>query len=269
MPDRPLALAGAMRERVPAFAAWVGSPDPVVAETLVREGFDAAVLDMQHGGFDIRTVASAIGTCALAAKPAIVRIPVGDFATASRVLDAGAAAVIAPMINSADDARRFVAFTKYPPLGERSWGPGRATAIADLAGRDYLREANGLHLAIAMIETVAGFQNLDAILAVPGIDGVFVGPSDLSIGMSRGADLDPRSMEVDGALVRIEASARSAGKFAGLFCFTGQEAARMAARGFGLISIATDLLLLRQAARAELAAARRPQASGTSAPDSH
>lgn len=259
MPDRPLALlADALRDRVPTFAAWVVSPDPVVAETLVREGFDAAVLDMQHGRFDTSTAAAAIGACALAGKPAIPRIPVGDYATASRMLDAGAAGVIAPMINSAAEARRFAAFSKYPPLGERSWGPGRVTAIAGHAGRDYLGEANGLHLAIAMIETGEALENLDAILAVPGIDGVFVGPSDLSISLNRGSDVEPGSGAVGAALLRVEAGARRAGKFAGLFCFTGQDAGSMAARGFTLLSIATDTLLLRQAARAELEAARRP-----------
>lgn len=257
MVDRPIAaLADALRTRTPTFAAWVSSPDPIVAETLVREGFDAAILDMQHGGFDFGSAAAAIGTCALAGRPAIVRVPVGDFPTASRLLDAGAAAIIAPMIGSAEEARRLVAFTKFPPLGERSWGPGRATILGDASGADYLRGANGLHLTIAMIETVAGLAAADAILAVPGIDGVFVGPSDLSIGMSRGADVAPASPAVDEALSRIVDRASAAGKFAGLFCFTGRDAARMASRGFVLISIATDLMLMRQAARAELDAAR-------------
>lgn len=257
MPRHPIvALSDALRSGTPVFAAWVSVPEPLIVETLLREGFDAAVLDMQHGGFDMASAAAGIAACALVGKPAIVRVPVDGFPAASRLLDAGAAAVVAPMINSAEDARRLAAFTKFPPLGERSWGPGRASAFTGLAGSDYLAEANGLHLTIAMIETVEALAAIDAILAVPGIDGVFVGPSDLSIALSRGAEVAPGSPAVDEALTRVEASARAAGKFAGLFCFTGRDAAAMATRGFALMTVATDLLLMREAARAELAAAR-------------
>ena len=107
-----------------------------------------------------------------------------------------------------------------------------------------------------MIETPAGLDAADAILAEPGIDGVFVGPSDLSIGLSHGARVDPRSADVDAALTKIAASAARAGKIAGLFSFDGATAKAMAQRGFRLISVSTDLLLMRQAARAELDAAR-------------
>lgn len=247
---------GKLSAGAPTFAAWVVAPDPAVIETLMREDFGAAVLDMQHGGFDIAKAAAGVGCCALMGKPALVRVPVGDFATASRMLDAGAAAIIAPMINSVEDARKLVAFTKYPPQGERSWGPGRVTALSGSDGQDYLSRANGLHLTIAMIETREALDRVDAILDVDGIDGVFVGPSDLSIGLSRGDVLDPVSPEVGAALDRVAACAKAAGKIAGVFTFSGAVAKTMAARGFGLVTIATDLLLLRAAARAELAAAR-------------
>ena len=113
------------------FCAWVGMNEPAVAEALAREAFDAVVLDMQHGAFDFAGASRAILSVALAGKPAIVRAPVGEFSLASRLLDAGAAGVIAPMINSRDDARRLVAFTKFLPLGERSWGP---RAVLPLSG---------------------------------------------------------------------------------------------------------------------------------------
>ena len=160
------------------------------------------------------------------------------------------------MIDTAAEARAFASVVKYPPIGVRSWGPGRATRLSGTSGSDYLASANARHLAIAMIETPAGLDAADAILAEPGIDGVFVGPSDLSIGLSRGAAVDPRAPEVDAALDRIAASAARAGKIAGVFCFDGVTAKAMAARGFRLISVSTDLLLMRQAARTELDAAR-------------
>ncbi len=100
---------------------------------MCREGFDCAVLDMQHGALDYACAMQGIANCALAGKPAIVRIPVGEFTTASRVLDGGAAGIIAPMVNSVADARQLAAFTKFPPMGERSWGPHKALALTGLA----------------------------------------------------------------------------------------------------------------------------------------
>lgn len=250
------ALAGQIKSGPCVLAAWCGLPEPLVAEALAREGFDAAVLDMQHGAFDLDGVLRGIAHVALAGKPALARIPVGDFALASRLYDAGAAAVIAPMINSVADARAFAAFAKFPPMGERSWGPHRAIGLTGMDHPTYLAQANGIQLAIAMIETRAALAALDDILAVPGIDGVLVGPSDLSIALSGGAKVDPNLPEVDAALTHVVARAKAHGKFASLFTFSGAVARIMAARGFALCSIATDQLLLRQAARAELAAAR-------------
>lgn len=240
------------------YSAWVGINDPAVAEQLAREGFDTVTLDMQHGAIDVIGAMRGIGAVAQAGKPAIVRIPVGEFATASRLVDAGAAAIIAPMINSADDARRFVDFMKFPPLGQRSWGPRAALALTGLIGPAYLHSANAITLTIAMIETREALGALDAILSTPGIDGVFVGPSDLSITLNRGAVVDPHGDDVDAALTKITTRARAHGKFAALFCVDGKRAREMAGRGFALLSVSSDQLLLRTATRAELAAARHP-----------
>ena len=236
------------------FSAWVGTPAAGIVEALIGAGFDAAVLDMQHGGFDEAAAAAGIAAAALFGKPAVVRVPVEGFPSASRLLDAGAAGVIAPMIHGAADAKRFAAFCKYPPVGSRSWGPGRATTLSGLAGRDYFRRANGLNLALAMIETRSALDALDDILAVDGIDGVFAGPSDLSVALT--GELDPSSPAVDEALAHVAGRARAAGKVAGMFCFTGTQARAMAARGFGFLTIATDTLLIAAAARSEIAAAR-------------
>jgi 4-hydroxy-2-oxoheptanedioate aldolase len=239
-----------------ALCAWIGINDPAVAEQLAREGYDAVVLDMQHGSIDVAGAIAGVAAAALAGKPAIVRIPIGEFATASRAIDAGAAAVIAPMINSGADARLFADFMKYPPVGRRSWGPRAALAHSGLIGPAYLHSANAITLAIAMVETIEALEALDEILGVPGIDGVFVGPSDLSIALHRGAVVDPHGADVDAALTRVAERAKAHGKFAAAFCFDGKRARELAGRGFGLCSVSTDSLLLRAAARAELAAAR-------------
>lgn len=238
------------------YSAWVGLNDAGVAEALAREPFDAITLDMQHGGVDFVGASRAIQSISLAGKPTIVRVNVGDFATASRLADAGAAGVIAPMINSVDDARRFAEFMKFPPLGRRSWGPRAALPLSGLVGPAYLHSANAFTLAIAMIETREALEALDGIVATPGIDGVFVGPSDLSIALSGGGTVDPHGPAVDEALTRIAACVKAHDKFAGLFCFTGAQAKAARARGIILTSISTDALLLRAAARHELDAAR-------------
>jgi len=238
-----------------AFTAWIGANDLAIVDALAREAFDAVMLDMQHGGFDFVGAARGVAAAALAGKPALVRIPVEDFATGSRLVDAGAAGIIAPMINSAEDARRLADFLKYPPLGRRSWGPRACLPLSGLAGQAYLESANSFTLAIAMIETREAVDELDAILSTPGIDGVFVGPSDLSITLS-GGRVDPFGKLVADALATIVERARANKKFAGLFCFDGVAAKAGVERGLSFCSIATDLLLLRSAAKAELAAAR-------------
>jgi len=249
-------LAEALGSAGPLVCAWVGMNEPAVAEALAREAFDAVVLDMQHGAVDFAGASRAILSVALAGKPAIVRIPVGDFAVASRVLDAGAAGVLAPMINSRDDAERLVSFTKFPPLGERSWGPRAALPLSGLEPRAYLKAANRLTQTIAMIETRAALDALDDILGADGVDGVFVGPSDLSIALSDGDGVDPRGAELLGAAGLIVDRVAAYGKYAAMFCFDGKDAGAMAAKGFRLVSVGSDQTLLRSAARSELAAAR-------------
>ena len=263
-------LAADLADEAPVFCAWVGMNEPAVAEALAREAFDAVVLDMQHGAFDFGGASRAILSVALAGKPTIVRAPVGEFALASRVLDAGAAGIIAPMINSRSDAKRLVEFTKFPPLGGRSWGPRAVLPLSGLEPPDYLLKANAMTQTIAMIETRAALDALDDILSVAGIDGVFIGPSDLSIALSGGLRTDPRGAPLMEAAGRIVARARSHGKYAAMFCFDGADARAIAGLGFRLCSISTDQTLLREAARAELEAARTgaaaPRAEGVPAP---
>lgn len=253
----PLAhLSRRLRAGETMFMSWCGTNDAAIAEATAREDFDAALIDMQHGSVDFTTTVQAIALVGLAGKPAIARIPVGDFATASRLLDAGAAAIVAPMINCEADARRFASFTKFPPVGDRSWGPHRAFALAGHEGAAYFHQANDMHLSIAMIETREALDALDAILDVPGIDGVFVGPSDLSIALTKGAAVDAGHPEVDKALDHIAARCKSRGKVAGAFCMTGKRAKEVAAKGFRLCSISTDGMMMRLGARLELKAAR-------------
>jgi 4-hydroxy-2-oxoheptanedioate aldolase len=212
-------------------------------------------LDMQHGAVDFAGARRSILSVALAGKPTIVRVPVGEFALGSRLFDAGASGILAPMINSAEDAQRFIEFVKFPPLGQRSWGPQAALALSALAGPAYLKAANAMVQAIAMIETRAALDALDEILGVEGVDGVFVGPSDLSIALTSGLSVEPRGAALMTEARRVAERAKAHSKYAGMFCFDGADARAMLALGFRLCSISSDQALLRAAARGELATA--------------
>src|SRR5665213_2935656 len=128
-------LASRLRAGETLLSGWSTLTDPIVAEWVGRQAFDCVILDMQHGLHDIRSVTQSLSALALAGKPGLVRVPLGDNASVSRALDVGAAAIIAPMINSADEAEAFVAAAKYPPVGERSWGPNRALALSGRTGQ--------------------------------------------------------------------------------------------------------------------------------------
>lgn len=239
------------------FTAWSAIPDPLVSEFLARSDFDAVTLDMQHGCHSTDSVMRGVSAISMVGKPAIVRVPVGSFEIASRVLDFGAIAVIAPMVNSAADAKAFASFMKYPPIGERSWG---TTRILPLQGRaspqSYLEIANREVFAIAMIETRAAWAALDEILAVDGIDGVFVGPQDFSIALSNGAKVDPNSAEMLAAAAEVVAKANKAGKVPCTLGVNPEGAKRWKEMGFRLIAISSDLNYLSSGANAMVATAK-------------
>jgi 4-hydroxy-2-oxoheptanedioate aldolase len=251
------ALANRLGQGKPVFTAWCGLPDPLLAGSVAQEaGVDAVVLDLQHGMIDVLAASRAIALVAAAGKPALPRIPVGEFGTASRLLDAGAAGIIAPMINTVEDAARLAAALKYPPVGERSWGPMPALALTGLGANAYFAQANGFVRSFAMIETRQALDRIDAILAVDGIDAIFIGPSDLSIGLSGGAALNADSAEVNAAIDHALARARAASKLAGIYAPTGEVAADYARRGYDLVSVGSDLGHLRSGTAAAFARAR-------------
>lgn len=249
-------FATRLRAGEKAFLAWTGVRETLNVEVMLRAGCDAVVLDWQHGPADTGAVMESIQTAYACGKPALVRVGLGDVTEAARFLDWGAAGVIVPMVNSAEDARRLVKALKYAPLGERSYGPLRASGMAGLTSAEYFARANDFTLLFVMIETRAGMEALDEILAVPGIDGVLVGPNDLCIALTNGAIVDPLHPVVDEALGAILAKVKAAGKLAAAFCPSGARAGELAARGFNLVSIATEQMLLRQVMVEELGKAK-------------
>ena len=251
----PFSLARRLKAGETVFTGWCPLPYPIVAETLAREGFVAVTIDQQHGLWDTAATVTGIAAIRQGGAAPIVRIPLNGFAVASRVLDFGAEGVIAPMINTAEDARAFVAAAKYPPIGERSWGPHRAMTLAGVSDmKTYLREANDLAVTIAMIETRTALANLDAIAGTEGIDALFVGPSDLSIALTDGAEVEPHSALVERELDRVVAAAQKHKKIPGLYCANAERALFAAKRGFRFCAVGSDLGFLRAGTAAQLKA---------------
>jgi 4-hydroxy-2-oxoheptanedioate aldolase len=249
------ALARRLRAGETVYGAWCMIGSPVVAETIAREGFAAVVLDAQHGLWDVSSLVAGAGAVNHAGAAPMVRVPLNDFAMVSRALDFGAEAIIAPMINDADDAGRLAAAAKYPPVGERSWGPIRAMPLQGYSAPvDYLREANSGTLAFAMIETAAALANVEAIAATPGIDALFVGPYDLAAALSSGKAQDVQAPAVEQAIDRICTAAKTAGKIPGIYCRDAESAVAMAKRGFRFVVAGNDLTTLRGATVAQLKA---------------
>ena len=229
------------RSDKPNFAAWSGLPSSQLIEIIAQQDFDLIVLDGQHGLHDKASMMAGIAAAGLYRMPVLARVPIGEFATAAQLCDAGAAGVIAPMINSMEDAKLFASFVKFPPLGGRSWGPNRATALAGYGrGPDYFAAANDFTLSIAMIETREALAIADDILALPGIDGFLIGPNDLSISLLKGAGMDAMHAEVDAALNHCLAAARRHGKIASAFAPSPARAAELAARGYNIVTVGTD-----------------------------
>jgi len=249
------ALARRLRAGETVYGAWCMIGSPVVAEAIAREGFAAVVLDAQHGLWDVSSLVAGAGAVNHAGAAPMVRVPLNDFAMVSRALDFGAEAIIAPMINDADDAGRLAAAAKYPPVGERSWGPIRAMPLQGYSAPvDYLREANSGTLAFAMIETAAALANVEAIAATPGIDALFVGPYDLATALSSGKAQDVQAPAVEQAIDRICTAAKTAGKIPGIYCRDAESAVAMAKRGFRFVVAGNDLTTLRGATVAQLKA---------------
>ena len=159
------------------------------------------------------------------------------------------------MINTPADARAYVSFAKFPPIGERSWGPHRATTLANMPDQKvYLREANDLIVTFAMIETRTALDNVEAIAATPGIDALFLGPADLSIALSNGADVDPMSRRGRSRDRPHYRGGGKAGKIMGAYCHSAERAVALAKRGVRFLAVGSDMGFLRAGAAAALKA---------------
>jgi 4-hydroxy-2-oxoheptanedioate aldolase len=249
----PGALATATQAGQPHFNAWVSLASPHAVEAMAAAGFSSVTLDVQHGFWTFGTLVEGIAAAALAKIPALVRLPLGGYGLGARALDAGATGLIAPMIDDAAEARLFADAVKFPPDGRRSWGPNRGARLSGLDRDGYVRGANALAPAFAMIETERALANVDAIARVHGVDGLYVGPNDLSVSLTGGSTVDPGHPTVAAALDSVLAAASRAGKPAAIFANTPAFAADYLRRGFAMVSLGSDLAFLRAGAERAIA----------------
>ncbi|MCG8506915.1 MAG: aldolase/citrate lyase family protein [Sphingomonadales bacterium] len=235
-----------------ALGAWCMIPDALAAEAIAKQGFDWLCIDMQHGCMGYETAVAMIRAADLAQVAPVVRVPWNEPGVIGRVLDAGALGIIVPMIETAQDAADAVQAALYPPLGRRSFGPVRV-GLRD--GPGYFASANERVAVIPMIETREALENVEEIVAVPGVAAAFVGPFDLSVALG----LPPRDNDgepaFDNALARVLAACESAGKPAAILS-NGALGARRVTQGFSMVSVSTDIAALGAACAGELGRVR-------------
>lgn len=234
------------------LGAWCMLPSSLTAEILAKSGFDWALVDMQHGCMGFETAVEMIRAIDLAGITPIVRVPWNEAGIVGRMLDAGAMGIVAPMINSAAEAKRLVDASLYPPLGRRSLGPVRVGARD---GMGYVPSANNRIAVIPMIETVEALAAVEDIAAVPGVDALFVGPFDLSFSLGLPPGDNDGKPAFDDAIARINAAARARG-IATAVLSNPAIAPLRAAQGFRMISVLTDNVALATAAQSSLATTR-------------
>jgi 4-hydroxy-2-oxoheptanedioate aldolase len=229
-----------------AVNAWLTIPSPWTAEVLAHTGFDAVTIDLQHGLSDYMTSLSMLQAISTSGAVPLVRVPWNDPAIIMRLLDAGAYGVICPMINNRKEAETFVGACRYPPEGYRSYGPTRAVVYA---GEDYVSQANGEILTFAMIETAEALRNLDEIAGTRGLDGLYIGPFDLSMSLGHPVLADFENPELLRALDAVADIASKHHLVAGIHAGRPENATRFSGRGFRLITPVNDMALLREGAR--------------------
>lgn len=221
-------------------------------ERLAALEYDYIVLDAQHGTFDDHTQGDAVRAVERGGVPAFIRVAEPTAGAVGRALDTGAAGIIAPLVDTADEAARIVSAAKYPPLGVRSRGTLRRSDY--LVGS--LEEVNAKTAVLCMIETAEGLENVESIAAVDGVDGLYIGPNDLTIGLGGSGIGDP---SVEGyfieAVAAIREAAEAAGKFVVFHTASGKIAQERRKLGFRHVTIANDVNHVCEAAASHLAVA--------------
>jgi 4-hydroxy-2-oxoheptanedioate aldolase len=237
-----------------AINGWLAVPNSFSAEVMAHQGWDTLTIDLQHGVVDYQAMVTMLQAISTTATVPIVRVPWLEPGILMKTLDAGAYAVICPMVNTREEAQKLVAWTNYAPRGTRSFGPVRATLYG---GVDYPTAANDTIVRFAMIETAQALDNLDAILSVEGLDAIYIGPSDLSLALGCTPtfdDVDPKAAQ---AIDHILARARAHGVQAGIHNGRPDVARARIAKGFRFVTVSSDARIMAAGSQEILGAMRK------------
>src|ERR671915_157583 len=241
----PNQLKVAWAESQTAFGLWMTVPGSIGAEILAGAGVDYVCVDQQHGVIDYDSMVPMFQAIRAEGQAPITRVLSNDPFLIMKALDAGAWGVIVPLVNNAEDAARAVAACRYPPRGMRSYGPVRAAGV--IGSRDP-EELGGEVLCLVMVETREALERVEEITSTPGLDGVYIGPSDLALSLGLPPTLEVTEDAHVEAVYRIREACHRSGIAAGIHAPSGEWARRHAEAGFDVVTVATDATLLRRAA---------------------
>lgn len=228
-----------------AVNGWLSLPGSHLAEVMAHQGWDSLTIDLQHSSIDVAAAVPMLQAMAASDVTPIVRVPWNEPSVMMRVLDAGAYGIICPMINNRADAERFVAACRYPPEGIRSNGAYRGMIVG---GAGYLNSANDEIATFAMIETREGVANLKEIAETPGLDAIYIGPTDLAFSHGHPPKHDNFEGPVADLIAQICEGAHAAGIRAGVHATRTDYAAKMIEDGFDLVTPTSDLRMIQSAA---------------------
>ena len=245
-----------LRAGRPAFGSLLNIGDPLVAEQMASVGFEWLLVDTEHGPIDLSTLATMFAAITRYPVAPLVRVPALSEQHVKRVLDAGAWGVLAPNVRTREEAELLVAACKYPPAGVRSLGAGRFSLSFKTDPQTYFARANDEILVIVQIEHHEAVKNIDAILSVPGVDALYVGPNDFCASLGLAPSLEPPHREFTEAMQVVFAAARRHGVAAGIHCATTDTVNRRIREGWTLVGMVSDQRLLVGAARAARDAVR-------------
>ena len=237
-----------MKAGKPVINGWLQIPSTVSAEVMAHQGWDSLTIDMQHGLVDYTNALPMLQTISTTDVTPLARVNWNEPGQIMKILDAGCYGIICPMVSNKEEAERFVQACMYPPRGYRSFGPVRGLIYG---GSDYAKHANDEMLKLAMIETKESLEKLDEIMSTPGLDGIYIGPADLSLAIGEEPGFDrAESTKAYSEILRILEHAKKNNIFAGIHNGTPEYAQKMIAKGFNFVTIGADQRALSAGAKA-------------------
>ena len=238
------------KKGIPIINTWLAVPSSFSAEVMANQGWDSVTIDMQHGLVDYSNAVNMLQAISTTDSTPLARVNWNEPGQIMKILDAGSYGVICPMVSNRKQAENFVQACLYPPKGYRSFGPIRASIYG---GSDYAKHANEEILKLAMIETKEALEKLDEILDTPNLDGVYIGPADLSLAVGEEPGFDrAENTKAYKEILRILESAKKRNLLAGLHNGTAEYANKMIKNGFDLVTVGSDSRYIASGAKTDL-----------------